>query len=126
MKLKSLFYLIIPISLVILSCNDSKKEPITKTEETSVEDSTIVTLSNLSDENWENGVAKDLHIFLVDLNDKNQAILNGAKRLKLSDGTIVKVSGVEVDGNFIHINTKDKAYDFVNSAKFPNKIEVLK
>lgn len=116
--MKKLIYIVCLI--VFVACKeDAKKDESTPVTE--VEEKTIV-LSNYSDENWDKGVAIELNMFLVDLTDKNKELLENVKELELVDGTIVKVTGINIAEPFIQINTLEKAEMFKEKASHPNII----
>lgn len=118
--MKKLIYIICLVSLVACK-NEAKKEEVVVAPK---ENEKSIVLSNYSDENWEKGVAIELNMFLVDLNDSNKELLKNVKELELIDGTIVKVSGTTVAEPFIQINTVEKANLFIEKAANPNVIFV--
>jgi len=115
--MKKLMYIVCLI--VIVGCKEEVKK---ETNSPIVEDEKTIVLSNYSDENWNNGVAIELNMFLVDLTDTNRELLKDIKELELVDGTIVKVTGTTVADPFIQINTEEKADLYKEKASYPNVI----
>lgn len=121
--MKNLLY-ILPFA-IILGCKDKKER--TKEDSSIVEQKEkFIILSNYSDENFDRGVAKDLHLFLVDLTPENQELTKGISEIKLSNGQIIKITGTSENPPFIRLNTYEKAGDFIQNAASPNKIVIIK
>jgi len=119
--MKKLLY-VLPL-VVLMGCNNKKER--TKTDSPISEEKTIV-LSNYSDENFDKGVAKDLHLFLVDLTTENQELTKNISEIKLNNGQTVKITGTTENPPFIRLNTYEKASDFKDIAANPNKIVIVK
>jgi len=115
--MKKLIYIVCLIAIV--ACKEEVKKEVTLPI---VEEQKTIVLSNYSDENWNNGVAIELNMFLVDLTDSNQELLKDVKELELIDGTIVKITGINIAEPFIQINTEEKAQMFKEKASHPNVI----
>lgn len=83
-----------------------------------------ITLSNLTDMNWENGVATSYNMLLVDNTPANQTALATGTSLQLSDGNVINYTGVQVAGDYIQVMLTANAYPY-QAAQYPNQISVI-
>lgn len=85
---------------------------------------TDLTTTNLTDENWKNGVSKTTNILLFENNEVNINILKNAKSLK-HNNIIKRVQNMkEIDTSWIYLELDNS--ENIEQFGYPNKIKVLK
>ena len=85
-----------------------------------------ITLTNLNDENWINGCSLQYNMILFDYSPKKEKILKEFKKIKLSNGSVLNITGFYVSGNYINVTISEKVSDFVSLIGYPNHIEFIK
>lgn len=112
--------------LSFLSCKDNKAVEELKTVETEKgsESKNSFSLSNLSDENWKNGVGITYKMFLTDFSKEKEELIKNGKTLELADGKSVPYLGYEVVGQYIQIFLNEDAIKYSAAAEYPNVITV--
>lgn len=112
--------------LSFISCKDNKVAEDSKTIETEkvTENKNSFSLSNLSDDNWKNGVGITYKMFLTDFSKEKEELIKNGKTLELPDGQSVPYVGYEVAGQYIQIFLNDEATKYSAAAEYPNVITV--
>ena len=85
-----------------------------------------ITLTNLSDENWINGCSLQYNMLLFDYSPKKEKLLKEFKKIKLSNGNVLNITGFYVSGNYINVTISEKISDYVSLIGYPNHIEFIK
>ena len=105
----------------------SKFSLITENGQTAVDyKSNGLTLSNLNDENWNNGCSTTYNMVVLDYSPTKENLLKTNKKIKLSDNRVVTIKGYYVSGNYINITIEEKLQDYINVIGFPNALEFVK
>lgn len=105
----------------------SKFSLITENGKTTVDyKSNGLTLSNLNDENWNNGCSTTYNMVVLDYSPTKENLLKTNKKIKLSDNRVVTIKGYYVSGNYINITIEEKLQDYINVIGFPNALEFVK
>lgn len=113
------------------SCQQKSDAGQKHAEETSAEnvEETVlakdaIRLSNLTDENWKNGVGTTLNMLLVDYSKEKFELIQAGHELHLQDGQIIKYFDSEKAGDYIQIKLLESAINQQASVEYPNELEV--
>jgi hypothetical protein len=83
------------------------------------------TLTNLNDENWINGCSLQYNMLLFDYSPSKEKLLKKYKKIKLSNGSVLNISGFYVSGNYINVTISEKISEYINLIGYPNQIEFI-
>jgi hypothetical protein len=81
-------------------------------------------LSNVDDENWQNGISRSESTLLLQNTIENQLIINGAKKLRAEDGKCISVFKTETVGDYIRVLSTEQTD--LSAFAYPNGIEAIK
>jgi hypothetical protein len=84
-----------------------------------------ITLSNINDSNWFNGVSTKNNILLIDFSIKNRYKFSRTAFLKFKNNKIVKIIKTEQVGNFIYLHVDQNIFLYKELIKYPTTIEIL-
>ncbi|OMF88087.1 hypothetical protein [Paenibacillus sp. FSL R7-0337] len=79
-------------------------------------------LSDFTDENWINGIGRDINEFLFDNTSYNRSQLQVGRKMTFSDNREVKILSVNISGNYMRVEVYGDVDEFTDSAAFPNLI----
>lgn len=85
-----------------------------------------ITLTNLNDENWINGCSLQYNMLLFDFSPSKEKLLKKYKKIKLSTGSVVNITGFYISGNYINVTVNEKISEYINLIGYPNQIEFIK
>jgi hypothetical protein len=85
-----------------------------------------LTLSSITDNNWKGGVGQTFNFFLFDYSPNKLKSLKENTEIQFKDGRKIKITNVEVAGNYLHVSVQGNVKDFQDAAAYPNVIELVK
>ena len=85
-----------------------------------------LTLSNITDSNWNGGVGINQNLLLLDNAASKLKLLQNATKIKFSDGSFANIVKFYETGGFIHVEIKENPITISKAARYPNVIEIIK
>jgi hypothetical protein len=85
-----------------------------------------LTLSNITDNNWNGGVGQTFNFFLLDYSPNKLKSLKENTQILFKDGRKVRIANIEIAGNYLHVSVVGNVKDYLGVAAYPNVIELVK
>lgn len=81
-------------------------------------------LANITDENWNRGVGRNINKFLFDNTPYNLEQLDIGRKLVFNNGRDVAITAKSIHGSYIHVEIKGEVSEYLEVASFPNVINL--
>jgi len=82
-------------------------------------------LSNITDENWIDGVSTNSNILLFDNTENIRKLLKNKKRIRLENNTILNISNYSINGDYIHVNIVENLKTYTPQISYPNRLTIM-
>lgn len=85
-----------------------------------------MTLSNITDQNWQNGigVGDQANLLLIDNSRRNWAALQKGRFIELTDGARIQITAKEQVGDFIRVSFAQDIQALKPKLQYPNNIKI--
>lgn len=84
-----------------------------------------VTLSNVTDDNWEGGISTtNPNLILFDNSPRILKLLKKSQVIKLQNNTILNITKYEILGNYIHVELRETATTNKSLISYPNNFKM--